>query len=95
MCGFPMLLTKNQRKKIHMNSKQRQSKKRKLINLYGSCCWWCRHRMSMDTLTIDHLHPKSRGGSDSLENLRPACSPCNRSRGNSLFPPYVKVTVFE
>ena len=77
-----------------MNSKQKQKKKHQLINLYGSYCWWCGKSMLIDTLTIEHLYPQSRHGSDSLENLRLACLPCNSSRGNSLFPPGVKVSVF-
>ncbi|MFM2064568.1 MAG: hypothetical protein RLZZ507_4239 [Cyanobacteriota bacterium] len=76
-----------------MNSKQKHSKKQKLSDVYGSCCWWCRKSMSIDKLTIEHLLPKSRGGSNSLENLRLACLTCNRSRGNSLFPPGVKLPV--
>ncbi|MBN3899864.1 MAG: HNH endonuclease [Nostoc sp. NOS(2021)] len=39
---------------------------------------------------MDHLLPKSRGGSDSLENLRFSCFSCNNSRGNSLYPPSSK-----
>jgi 5-methylcytosine-specific restriction endonuclease McrA len=70
-----------------MSSKQKYSKKQKLIIVYGSCCWWCRCDFSEDKLTLDHLIPKSRGGSNSLENLRLACFPCNKSRGNSLYPP--------
>ncbi|WP_083637061.1 HNH endonuclease [Leptolyngbya sp. 'hensonii'] len=38
-------------------------------------------------MILDHLKPKSRVGSNSLENLRLACLPCNNSRGNSLYPP--------
>ncbi|MGM3309080.1 HNH endonuclease [Anabaena sp. WFMT] len=78
-----------------MNSKQKQSKKRQLIDMYGACCWWCGKSMSIETLTIEHLHPRSRGGSNSSENLRLACLTCNHSRGNSFFPPGVKVTVFK
>lgn len=93
MCGFPMLLTKNQRKIIRMNSKQKQSKKYRLIDIFGSYCWWCGKSMSIDKLTIEHVLPKSRGGSNSFENLKLACLTCNRSRGNSLFPPGVKLPV--
>ncbi len=70
-----------------MNPKQKKSKKKQLSNKYGECCWWCGCRLPLDKLTLDHLKPKSRGGSDSLENLRLACFRCNHSRGNSLFPP--------
>ncbi|PSB32803.1 HNH endonuclease [Stenomitos frigidus] len=70
-----------------MNSKQRQSKKAQLGCEFGSECFWCRCKLPLEELTLDHVKPKSRGGSDSLENLRLACFPCNNSRGNSLFPP--------
>lgn len=72
-----------------MNSKQKQSKKQKLSKEFGNCCFWCGKSMSIGKLTIEHLRPKSRGGSNSLENLRLACLTCNRSRGNSLFPPNI------
>lgn len=70
-----------------MNSQQKRSKKQKLINLYGPYCWWCGKCSSGEQLTIEHLFPKSRGGSNSPENLRLACEKCNKSRGNSLYPP--------
>jgi 5-methylcytosine-specific restriction endonuclease McrA len=70
-----------------MNPKQKQSKKIQLLQEYGSCCWWCGRHLPSNQLTLDHLKPKSRGGSNSLENLRLACFPCNNSRGNSLYPP--------
>lgn len=30
--------------------------------------------------TADHIKPRSRGGTDDLENLQPACAPCNSSK---------------
>lgn len=35
-------------------------------------------------LTIDHIHPKSLGGSDELDNLQPMCYGCNQKKGNGL-----------
>lgn len=72
-----------------MSSRQKQAKKAQLIQEYGSCCWWCRCVFSKNQPTLDHLKPISKGGSNSLENLRLACFPCNLSRGNSLFLPSV------
>lgn len=43
--------------------------------------------MQKSERTIEHLLPKSLGGSNALSNLRLACFTCNNSRGNSLFPP--------
>jgi 5-methylcytosine-specific restriction endonuclease McrA len=70
-----------------MDAKSKRSKRQKLIAEYGYYCFWCGKSLTEDAITIEHLYPKSRGGSNSLENLRLACKPCNQSRGNSLFPP--------
>lgn len=34
-------------------------------------------------LTRDHIHPKSKGGGDGLENSQPMCEPCNVRKGDS------------
>jgi 5-methylcytosine-specific restriction endonuclease McrA len=70
-----------------MTPKQKRARKAQLISEFGSRCWWCSCCLPEEKLTLDHLKPKSRGGSNSLENLRLACFPCNNSRGNSLYPP--------
>ncbi|WP_224087292.1 HNH endonuclease [Nostoc sp. MS1] len=73
-----------------MNPKQKRNKKQRLIDLFGSQCWWCSKSLPQKDLTIDHLLPKSRGGTNSCENLRLSCFPCNNHRGNSLYPPNYK-----
>ncbi|NLV44847.1 MAG: HNH endonuclease [Candidatus Hydrogenedentes bacterium] len=40
-------------------------------------CQYCGHKFPRTDLTIDHIVPRSRGGSDSWENLVLACSQCN------------------
>lgn len=32
------------------------------------------------TLTLDHVTPLIRGGTDSVVNIVPACAPCNMSK---------------
>ncbi|NUN66199.1 HNH endonuclease [Pseudanabaena biceps] len=54
---------------------------------FGLCCYWCRQDFLFEQLTLDHLRPSSKGGSNNPENLRLTCRKCNGSRGNSLFPP--------
>lgn len=41
-------------------------------------------------MTRDHIIPKSLGGCDANENLRPACEVCNGERGNDLSPEELK-----
>lgn len=33
-------------------------------------------------LEVEHIHPKSKGGSDRVSNLALACHPCNQAKGN-------------
>jgi 5-methylcytosine-specific restriction endonuclease McrA len=35
-------------------------------------------------LTVDHVIPRSRGGSSVWENIVASCAPCNRKKGNRL-----------
>lgn len=39
-----------------------------------------------DDLTLDHIFPWSRGGADSIGNLRVLCRPCNSSKGARIDP---------
>lgn len=72
-----------------MRCKQKRAMKARLIRTFGSRCWWCplSRELPAEELTIDHLIPRSKGGSNSLENLRLACRSCNSSRRDSLYPP--------
>jgi 5-methylcytosine-specific restriction endonuclease McrA len=42
----------------------------------------CQYCGSRDSLTVDHVLPKSRGGADTWENLVAACTPCNNRKGS-------------
>ncbi len=68
-----------------MPPKQKKARKACLINDYGSRCRWCEKRLPAKKLTLDHLKPSNKGGSNALENLRLACFPFNNSQGDSLF----------
>ncbi len=71
-----------------MNPKQRRKKIQQLKDSgFDTICYWCAKRLADDEITLDHLFPKSLGGSNSVENLRITCKSCNQSRGNSLYPP--------
>lgn len=42
----------------------------------------CQYCSSPKDLTLDHVHPKSRGGKTSWDNLVTACRPCNGKKGD-------------
>jgi 5-methylcytosine-specific restriction endonuclease McrA len=46
--------------------------------------WTCQYCGSRSNLTVDHVIPKSKGGSSSWDNIVASCAPCNRRKGSSL-----------
>lgn len=41
-------------------------------------------------LTVDHILPKSFGGSDHIDNLQPMCCLCNWLKGDGIRPSYIR-----
>lgn len=68
----------------------------------AEACSWC-HRPISTALpvghplkaTADHYVPLSRGGTDDLGNLVPACSGCNNRRGNKTPEEWLRVLASE
>ena len=50
----------------------------------GGCCEYCRSqaRFSPDPFSIEHVIPRSRGGTDEDDNLALACQGCNNRKYN-------------
>jgi 5-methylcytosine-specific restriction endonuclease McrA len=46
--------------------------------------WTCQYCGSRANLTVDHVIPRSKGGSSDWENIVASCAPCNRRKGNLL-----------
>jgi hypothetical protein len=47
----------------------------------GMECYYCRVPLTLSEATKDHLLPQSRGGSDAISNIEPACIDCNQLKG--------------
>lgn len=45
-------------------------------------CQYCSKKFGAADLTLDHIQPRSKGGSDESENLATSCKPCNQRKGN-------------
>jgi 5-methylcytosine-specific restriction endonuclease McrA len=50
----------------------------------GFKCQYCESAVSMNTVTMDHVIPISKGGKTCWENIVAACAPCNSRKGNHL-----------
>ena len=67
-----------------------------IIELYGSVCYLCSVEIDLDaprlpgaegwemSLHLDHVHPLSLGGSDLIENIRPAHAVCNLRKARKI-----------
>jgi hypothetical protein len=64
-------------------SQQRRMVKGILFERDGDKCFYCRLAMHRGSATIEHLTPRSWGGSNFLDNLVLACAKCNENRGHT------------
>ena len=44
------------------------------------CCAYCGEKVGQAKLVMDHVIPMLKGGSNSIENITPACKLCNRKK---------------
>ena len=57
-----------------------------IIDKYGNRCVYCGGAFTH----IDHYVPLSKGGSHTLENVRPSCETCNLTKSNKLPEDFLK-----
>lgn len=49
-----------------------------LLSKHNNKCFWCRKKF--DKLEMDHYIPLAKGGAHHIDNIVPACKPCNCSK---------------
>lgn len=76
---------------IAVRGETKQRKIQENINTHGNyllfrrdhqICAYCANEFEPKDLTRDHVHPRSRGGSNAWENSVTACKPCNMRKAN-------------
>ena len=62
----------------------RDAHRRKITRraVFARDSWTCQYCGSRSNLTVDHVIPRSKGGSSNWENIVASCAPCNRRKGN-------------
>ena len=58
-----------------------QDRRPELYKHQGGICAGCKWRMPEHSLAVDHIKPRSKGGTDELANLQLLCSGCNSLKG--------------
>lgn len=57
-----------------------------LVNKYGNICHICKKPIEdMKDVTVDHVIPLSKGGMDTLDNMRPAHETCNQEKADEVY----------
>ena len=68
-------------KAIHRKS-QRQIASQVQWEVFRRANFKCEYCGQERPLTMDHYNPVELGGTDEMENLKAACRPCNKRKGN-------------
>lgn len=80
-----MELQKRREEEARNRSKVRRTNQRQVrlaLLAEDPHCYYCRVRLTMDTATVEHLVPLSRGGTNHRSNKVLACKGCNHARAD-------------
>jgi 5-methylcytosine-specific restriction endonuclease McrA len=67
---------------IHIPFKNRSLSRKNILLRDHSTCQYCGKHLPPSELTLDHVHPRSRGGESTWDNLVACCKRCNHRKGN-------------
>lgn len=66
------------------SARKRRAKRELFAGAEYARCAHCDVLLAFDEATLDHVKPKSLGGTDRRSNLRLSCLPCNQRRSNRI-----------
>ena len=80
---FPLSAVMKLKKYVYLNRPRGVRLTRQNIFLRDDFqCQYCLSHFSKRDLTIDHVHPLSKGGPHRWDNVVTACNKCNNRKGN-------------
>jgi len=64
----------------------RDTHRRKITRraVFARDSWTCQYCGRTSHLTVDHVVPRSRGGTSQWDNIVTSCAPCNRRKGDRI-----------
>ena len=80
-------MSKTARKSSNFSTKA----KIRLLLRDGSNCVYCVKKITRnDDLTVDHIVPLVKGGSNEMDNLALSCKHCNEEKGRLLLTEFIR-----
>lgn len=77
-------------KRLHGGERKKRFRRMLLGGRPWIECHYCGCRLTLLTITLDHIVPLSKGGALGIRNIVPACLNCNRKRGNTDYDLFIK-----
>lgn len=68
----------------HPDARRKSAMKHKMVDRWGNKCYICGKELTYSEITIDHVIPSSKGGTDHVNNLRPCCRSCNNRKADKV-----------
>lgn len=69
-----------------------QKWRRKQFLYQGGLCWYCQAFLKGRRVHVEHVIPRSKGGTNNKKNLVLACADCNKEKGSTLLSSKVRHT---
>lgn len=70
------------KKPSNKRKKGEQKSKREILYEASPFCKYCNKPLAFNSFTLDHVVPKSKGGTNALSNLVVSCYDCNNLKGS-------------
>lgn len=70
--------------KFYHKPKKTKMSARDLARYYNNTCQYCLEKFTFAELTIDHIIPRSKGGTDEHSNRTLSCFKCNQKKANKM-----------
>lgn len=90
--GAVASIIRKQRRRVFKNAEPGRIKvppnaRKRLYEEQQGICNGCKNHYLFKDMTLDHIVPRSRGGTNKIENLQLLCHHCNSTKGNRPWDP--------